>query len=346
MLATVASCSVWATNLTSPAPTNWAPVETARVNPVPVKAVRAEPVPDPAQSGATQGDLPSSPAAPQTIPGPPRESGLATSMTAQSTGRPADKSTRRPTTTPTQQGKPVAPAEQAKVTASFNPKPAVVKAAAPAVEPTMSSDANRALSRVLLMRDNDAAPFIIIDKRNARMWLFDAQGLPRGNTAVLLGLARGDDTVPGIGQKPLAQVRVGERTTPAGRFVAEAGRNARGDDVFWVDYDAAVSIHRVHDVNRGEQRIQRLLTPSAADNRISYGCINVPTAFYDQTLVPLIGGQRPVVYVLPETRPLNTLFDPSADALAARSARPSTKGPSWRPPTNTVSGSSSPSTTL
>ena len=106
----------------------------------------------------------------------------------------------------------------------------------------MSSDANSALSRVLLTRDNDAAPFIIIDKRNARMWLFDAQGQPRGNTAVLLGLARGDDTVPGIGEKPLARVRVGERTTPAGRFVAEPGRNARGDDVFWVDYDAAVSI--------------------------------------------------------------------------------------------------------
>ena len=334
MLATVASCPVWATN--------WAPVETARFHMVPVKPVRAEPVPVRAPAAGGQRDLPSSAAAPQTLPTPPRESALARLTPAQSPEPLADQGTSKPTTTAAPQGKPAA-----KAPAPLKPKTAVAKAVVPpATEPTMSSDANSALARVRLTRDNGAVPFVIIDKRNARMWLFDAQGQSRGNTPVLLGLARGDDTVPGIGEKPLAQIRVGERTTPAGRFVAEPGRNARGDDIFWVDYEAAVSIHRVHDVNRGEQRIQRLLTPSAADNRISYGCINVPTAFYDQTLLPLIGGQRPVVYLLPETRPLNTIFDSSADAMAARTARPSTKGPSWRPPTNTVSGSSSPSTTL
>jgi hypothetical protein len=192
----------------------------------------------------------------------------------------------------------------------------------------MSRDASTALERVMLTNDNGAAPFIIIDKRSARMWLFDVQGQPRGNTAVLLGLARGDDTVPGVGDKPLARVRTGERTTPAGRFVAEPGRNARGDDVFWIDYDAAVSLHRVHDVKQGEQRIQRLSSPSPADNRISYGCVNVPTAFYDQTLIPLLRSQRPVVYLLPETRPLDTIFDSSANALASRAARPSSKGSS------------------
>jgi hypothetical protein len=349
MLATVASCPVWATNLGSPAPartTNWAPVETARFNTVPAKPVRAEPVPDAAQPRASPRDLPSSPGAAQTTPSPTRVSVLATLTRAQSPERLVDKGTSRLTTTPTPQGKPVPPAQQATAAATVKPKPAVAKAAAPAVEPMMSSDANSALARVLLTRDNDAAPFLIIDKRNARMWLFDAQGQARGNTAVLLGLARGDDTVPGIGEKPLAKIRVGERTTPAGRFVAEPGRNARGDDIFWVDYEAAVSIHRVHDVDRGDHRIQRLSTPSVADNRISYGCINVPIAFFDQTLLPLIAGQRPVVYVLPETRPLSTIFESSADALAARSARPGTKGPSWRPPTSTVSGSSNPSTTL
>ena len=229
------------------------------------------------------------------------------------------------------------------------PKPAPrveVAALATPAGPAMSRDAGAALARVMQTNDNGAAPFIIIDKRSARMWLFDVQGQTRGNTAVLLGLARGDDTVPGIGDKPLARIRTGERTTPAGRFVAEPGRNARGDDVFWIDYDAAVSLHRVHDVNRGEQRIQRLSSPSAADNRISYGCVNVPTAFYDQTLMPLMGGQRPVVYLLPETRPLDSIFDSSGNALASRTARPNGKGSSWRPSTSTVSESSNRSTTL
>jgi hypothetical protein len=224
-----------------------------------------------------------------------------------------------------------------------SPTPAApARASAPAA---MSGDAGAALARVRLTRDNGAAPFIIVDKRNARMWLFDAHGQARGNSAVLLGRARGDDTVPGIGDKPLARIRVGERTTPAGRFVAEPGRNARGDDIFWVDYEAAVSMHRVHEVDRGERRLQRLASASVADNRISYGCINVPTAFYDRTLLPLVGGKRPVVYVLPETRPLDTLFKPSTGALVARAARPTGKGPSWRPSTNAVSESSDPSTT-
>jgi len=190
----------------------------------------------------------------------------------------------------------------------------------------MSADAASALARVLHSRDNGRAPFIIIDKRHARMWLFNAQGEARGNTPVLLGLARGDHTAPGIGDKPLAQIRVGERTTPAGRFVAEPGRNAKGDDIYWVDYDSAVSMHRVHDVDPGDKRLQRLATPSIADNRISYGCINVPAAFYDQSLVPLVGRARAVVYLLPETRPFESIFNPPPKMAADRPAPSAGKG--------------------
>ncbi len=53
---------------------------------------------------------------------------------------------------------------------------------------------------------------------------------------VLLGAAPGDDSVEGIGSRPMAKVRPEEKTTPAGRFVAEAGRNASGEEVVWVDY--------------------------------------------------------------------------------------------------------------
>ena len=210
----------------------------------------------------------------------------------------------------------------------------------------LSRDAQTALQYVLATGDNADAPFVVIDKRRARMWVFDAQARPSGSSPVLLGYARGDDTVPGIGDKPLAKVKPGERTTPAGRFVGEHGRNINGQDIIWVDYDAAVSLHRVHDVNAGEHRLQRLLTPSVADNRISYGCINVPTEFYDRTLLPLVGGSRPVVYLLPETRPMETIFQPTPDVVAKRAAPVNGKGASWRPPTSTVSGSSNPSTML
>lgn len=173
----------------------------------------------------------------------------------------------------------------------------------------LSRDAQIALTRVLAANDNAGAPFIVIDKRRARLWLFDPHGRPSGSTPVLLGFARGDDTVPGIGDKPLASVRPGERTTPAGRFVGEHGRNLKGDDIIWVDYEAAVSIHRVHDVHQSDQREQRLRSRSIADNRISYGCINVPKAFYEQVLLPLVGAAAPVVYLLPETRPAASIFN-------------------------------------
>jgi hypothetical protein len=67
-------------------------------------------------------------------------------------------------------------------------------------------------------------------------------------------------------------------------------------------------MHRVRSVNATERRLQRLASPTAADNRISFGCINVPVAFYDRVLSPLFHGSRGIAYVLPETRPLESVF--------------------------------------
>lgn len=174
---------------------------------------------------------------------------------------------------------------------------------------TPSAATRRVADWVLASDDAEARPFLILDKRQARLYVFDAGGRLRGASPVLLGLARGDDTVPGIGERPLAQVRPQERTTPAGRFQSEIGRNLRGEDVLWVDYDAAVSMHRVLTTNPAERRLQRLASPGVADNRISYGCINVPVSFFEQVLMPVSrAGAAPVVYVLPEVRSLREVF--------------------------------------
>jgi hypothetical protein len=156
--------------------------------------------------------------------------------------------------------------------------------------------------------DNQGEPFAVIDKPHARLYVFDADGTPRGNAPVLLGLAKGDDTVPGIGDKPLSQVKVSERTTPAGRFVAEHGTNMRGEHVVWIDYEAAVSMHPVLTTNPKEHRLQRLATPGVADNRISYGCVNVPTAFFADNVLATLTSEHPVVYVLPDVKPLHNVF--------------------------------------
>lgn len=156
--------------------------------------------------------------------------------------------------------------------------------------------------------DNQKMNFVIIDKKNAKVFVFDPAGKLQGAAPVLLGAAIGDHTVPGIGQRPIAQVLPEERTTPAGRFVGEPGRNASGEDVVWVDYDAAVSMHRVRTGNPKEHRLERLATPTTGDNRISYGCINMPAAFYENVLSPVFKARYGVVYVLPEVKPLREVF--------------------------------------
>jgi len=156
--------------------------------------------------------------------------------------------------------------------------------------------------------DHQDKSFMIVDKKDARVYVFDPAGHLRATSPVLLGSAIGDDTVPGIGDKPIAQVLPEERTTPAGRFVAEIGMNMRGEDVVWVDYDAAVSMHRVLTSNPAERRLERLASPSVEDNRISYGCINLPRDFYETIVGPTVRNGGAIIYVLPETRTAQQVF--------------------------------------
>ena len=166
--------------------------------------------------------------------------------------------------------------------------------------------------------DNRSLPFAIIDKMDAKVFVFDAHGRLRGAAPVLLGFARGDYTVPGIGDRKLADIPPEERTTPAGRFVASLGFNVHGKDVLWVDYKNAVSLHRVITTNPKERRLERLASPTPLDHRISWGCINVPAKFFDNIVKPAFTGTSGIVYVLPETRPIGEIFKSYYDVELGR----------------------------
>jgi hypothetical protein len=156
--------------------------------------------------------------------------------------------------------------------------------------------------------DTRGKPFAIVDKVDAKVFVFDAGGRLRGAAPALLGLAHGDDAVPGIGNRPMSSIRPEERTTPAGRFVASLDRNLGGKEILWVDYDTAVSMHPVVKGTPAERRAQRLATPTPLDNRISYGCINVPAKFFETVVHPAFSGTDGIVYVLPETRSAGEVF--------------------------------------
>lgn len=156
---------------------------------------------------------------------------------------------------------------------------------------------------VIATRDNAGMPYLIIDKVNAQVLAFDASGQLLAAAPALLGLAHGDQSVKGVGDKKMSAIRPQERITPAGRFVASLGHDPHGKEILWIDYADAIALHPVVKGTPQERRAERLASPTSADNRISYGCINVPPAFYRQFVSPAFAQTSGLVYILPEEQP-------------------------------------------
>lgn len=185
---------------------------------------------------------------------------------------------------------------------------------------TPSAEARRVADWVMRSADNGGLPFMIVDKINARLFLFDADGGLRTTTPVLLGLARGDDSPLGIGARKLSAITPAERITPAGRFIVETGVDLVGHDILWIDYDTAIALHRVSDhiPNSGRSRNERLAGTSATARRVSLGCVNVTATFFDSFIRPTFSRSKGIVYILPETRSATTEFAIADNPATAR----------------------------
>jgi len=162
------------------------------------------------------------------------------------------------------------------------------------------TDPNDAVSEIVQRADNHGRPFAIVDKRAARLFVFGAKGELIGETPVLLGLARGDESAPDLANRSPSSLLPAERTTPAGRYASEPGHNDKGEDIVWIDYDASLAIHRLRPSPQAERRAERLASANPDDKRISFGCVVVPVAFYEEVVRPTLGSARGTVYVLAE----------------------------------------------
>ena len=167
--------------------------------------------------------------------------------------------------------------------------------------------------RVARSGDARQFSFAVIDKPMARLWVFHADGELADQTPVIVGQAPGDETPPDIGSRPLSKIALHEKITAAGRFETEPGKNHKGEDIVWLDYHSALSMHRVRNVP-GEQRLKRIQSDDVRQRRISYGCVNVPASFFDRHIKPQFSQRPGVVYVLPEQRSLAQVFPFAADA--------------------------------
>lgn len=181
-------------------------------------------------------------------------------------------------------------------------------------DPAAASRVDEFASSVMRSGDAEGRAFGVIDKQAATLWIFDRQGHAVASTPVLVGEATGDVAPADIGQRPLSRVKRHEKITSAGRYLTAPGTNHKGEDIVWLDYENALSMHRVRNVPR-EYRPKRLLTPTVDDNRISFGCVNVPADFYDRHIDLMFSRSPGVVYVLPETKPVASVF-PFADRPA------------------------------
>jgi hypothetical protein len=163
-------------------------------------------------------------------------------------------------------------------------------------------------------RDNGNMHYLLLDKTNATVYFFHANGNLLATAPVLLGMGKGDKMlVPDTA--PLSSIPPFKRITPAGRFVSRLAVDSHGKELLVLDYDAALSLHPVVKGTPKEQRAVRLASPASDDNRISFGCINVPAAFYSGVVSPLLTNTKGVVYILPETSSAGQLFgfqDPPA----------------------------------
>jgi hypothetical protein len=202
----------------------------------------------------------------------------------------------------------------------------------------VSADVRQLANWAFFTRDNHGHSVVIVDKKAAAAYVFNPSGRLVSSAPVLLGLTVGDDMDPGVGDKPLSQVRDDEKTTPAGRFVAELGQNTAGENIVWIDYDAALAMHRVVTNVPSERRVQRLASPDPRQRRISFGCINLPPSFYDRVLSPAVKKTGAIVYVLPEIKTARQVFgswdvtDPDARPPAKVAAHHAEKAPAHRAP--------------
>ena len=168
--------------------------------------------------------------------------------------------------------------------------------------------------------DDHGRPFVIVDKKAARIYVFGAGGTLVGMSSTILGQSRGDIPVPGAGQKDPSRLLPDERKTPAGRFESQPGRNLHGEPVVWVDYDTGIAIHRVRPGISQMQRQTSLATEDPNNKRLSLGCVVVPEPFFLNVVLPTLGRVHGTVYVLPEDGPVQAMFNaPKAGTtIAAR----------------------------
>ena len=167
-----------------------------------------------------------------------------------------------------------------------------------------ASASAQVISRPVAADAQDGRPFAIVDKRQATLSVYAADGSLVGRAPVLLGLTPGDQEPQSSRGKDPSALKVNERVTPAGRFEAQPGRNLNGERIIWFNYETNLAIHRLRPAPASQHRPERLASANLQDRRITLGCVAVDPAFFDEVVLPTLGSGKSLVYILPEREPV------------------------------------------
>ena len=140
--------------------------------------------------------------------------------------------------------------------------------------------------------DNQGRPIIVADKKAGTLTLYTPTGVELNSTSALFGRAKGD-FISQANTTPSGRYDLSYETNINNRAYGNSAQVLRVDGRLQGNNAGNIAIHRVLKGREG-----RLASSTAADNRISYGCINIPADFYDAHFDRDVNA---VVYVLPET---------------------------------------------
>lgn len=155
--------------------------------------------------------------------------------------------------------------------------------------------------------DNAGLPFVVVDKVNAQVYAFNPSAQLKATAPILLGMGHGDVMLVSA-DAPMSAIPPEKRITPAGRYLSYLVTDSHGKVVLSIDGANAISMHIVVKGTPAQQRAARLASVTSDDNRISFGCINVPPGFFTEVVKPDFTPAKGIVYVLPETRTAAQLF--------------------------------------
>jgi hypothetical protein len=157
----------------------------------------------------------------------------------------------------------------------------------------VSADARHAGLWIPGSADRRGMPFAIVDRNDARIYVFEASGRLSSASSALLGQARGDHSAPGVGERTQAgAVPPHERTTPSCRFMSEPDAISMASRSYGSTTPSPWPFAAFARVRARLAREARLSSGTPGDDRVSLGCLVGPEPFYSEVVQPLMGRRR------------------------------------------------------